>query len=125
MEIGTLYDYDQDVIKSTVVTSATPQLEKILRLTASLHPLPFSNFSIPTPFLGVFGKVIPPYRPYQEIFNTQAAKCMHKYCYTCNCVQCQGVSQEGKKFCVLHELGNKMQLGVYGGHCESLSEFSK
>ena len=25
---------------------------------------------------------------------------------------CQGISQEGKKSCVLHELGNKMQLGV-------------
>ena len=36
MEIGALYDYDQDVIKSTVVTFATPQLEKILRLTTSL-----------------------------------------------------------------------------------------
>ena len=26
-----------------------------------------------------------------------------------------GVSQEGKKFCVLHELGNKMQWGRGGG----------
>ena len=33
----------------------------------------------------------------------------------------QGVSQEGKLFCVLHELGNKMQLEVWG-HCEPLSE---
>ena len=28
----------------------------------------------------------------------------------------QGVSQEGKKPCVLHELGNKMQLGVWGNY---------
>ena len=26
----------------------------------------------------------------------------------------QGVSQEGKKSCNLHKLGNKMQLGVWG-----------
>ena len=32
----------------------------------------------------------------------------------------QGVSQEGKKFCVLHELENKTQLGVWA-HCEPLS----
>ena len=38
-----------------------------------------------------------------------------------------GVSQEGKKFCVLHELGNKMQWGEGRGvwvHCESLNGFS-
>ena len=35
----------------------------------------------------------------------------------------QCVSQEGKKFCDLHELGDKMQLGVWG-HCDSLSGFS-
>ena len=29
-------------------------------------------------------------------------------------LSCQGVSQEGKKFCVLYELGNKMWLGVWG-----------
>ena len=33
----------------------------------------------------------------------------------------QGVSQEGKKLCALHELGNKVQLGVCMGHCELLS----
>ena len=35
----------------------------------------------------------------------------------------QGISQEGKKLCILHELGNKMQLGVYG-HCEHLNGFN-
>ena len=36
-----------------------------------------------------------------------------------------GVTQEGKKICVLHELGNKMQLGVWGwGHCDPLTGFS-
>ena len=34
----------------------------------------------------------------------------------------QGISQEGKNLCVLHELGNKMQLGVWG-HCEPLNGF--
>ena len=32
------------------------------------------------------------------------------------------MSQEGKIFCFLHDLGNKMQLGVWG-HCEPLSGF--
>ena len=36
----------------------------------------------------------------------------------------QGVSQKGKKFCILHELGNKTQLGVWG-HFEPFSEFSE
>ena len=27
-------------------------------------------------------------------------------------IQVQGVNQEGKEFCILYELGNKMQLGV-------------
>ena len=54
-------------LKVTVVTFATPQLEKISRLTASPFPtesppflgprLPFSNFSI-SHFLGTFGKAI-------------------------------------------------------------------
>ena len=35
----------------------------------------------------------------------------------------QGVSQERKKFCVLHELGNKTLLGVWG-HYEPLSGLS-
>ena len=34
-----------------------------------------------------------------------------------------GISQEGKKFCVLHNLGNKMQLGVWW-HYEPLNGFS-
>ena len=36
----------------------------------------------------------------------------------------QGVSQGGKKFCVLHELGIKTQLVVWG-YCEPLSGFSE
>ena len=35
----------------------------------------------------------------------------------------QGVSQERKKFCVLHELRNKMQLGIWGQY-EPLSGLS-
>ena len=35
----------------------------------------------------------------------------------------QGVSPEGKKVYVLHELGNKMQLGAWV-HCEPLNGFS-
>ena len=34
-----------------------------------------------------------------------------------------GVNQEGKKFCISHELGNKMLLGVWA-QCEPLSEFN-
>ena len=33
------------------------------------------------------------------------------------------VDQKGKKFCVLYELGNKMQPGAWG-HCKPLSAFS-
>ena len=35
----------------------------------------------------------------------------------------QGISQEGKNFCDLHELENKMQLWVWV-HCEPLNGFS-
>ena len=35
----------------------------------------------------------------------------------------QGSNQEGKKSSILYELGNKMQLQVWG-HCEPLREFS-
>ena len=35
----------------------------------------------------------------------------------------QGVSREGKKFCILYELGNKMQPGVWV-HCDSVNGFS-
>ena len=41
---------------------------------------------------------------------------VHKYVYI------QSVSQDSKKFCVFHELANKMQLGGWE-HSESLSEF--
>ena len=41
----------------------------------------------------------------------------------CDICRFQGVSQERKKFSVLHEFGIKTQLGVWG-HCESLSGFS-
>ena len=36
---------------------------------------------------------------------------------------CQGISQEGKKFCVLPELGDETQLGVWV-HSEPLNGFS-
>ena len=35
----------------------------------------------------------------------------------------QGISQGGKKFCILHELANKTQLGVWT-HCQPLNGFS-
>ena len=34
----------------------------------------------------------------------------------------QGVGKEGKELCVLHELGNKMQLGE---HCGLLNGFNR
>ena len=33
-----------------------------------------------------------------------------------------GISQKGEKFCILHELRNKTQLGVWV-HCEPLTGF--
>ena len=69
MEIETLYDYDQDVIKSyssyichtparknTQTYNIAPFPKESLLFTT---PLTFSRFSIP-PFLGIFGNVNPP-----------------------------------------------------------------
>ena len=38
-------------------------------------------------------------------------------------MEVQDFSQEGKKLCVLYELGNKTQLGAWG-YCELLKGFS-
>ena len=54
---------------------------------------------------------------FQQLVQQQHVSCFHLK---------QGIGQEGKKICVLHELGNKTQLG--GGvwaHCEPLSGFSE
>ena len=66
MKIGTLWPRC-----NSVVTFATPQVEKIPRLTAFTSflqnplllkiPLPFSNFSIPS-FLGFLVSSIPPFK---------------------------------------------------------------
>ena len=52
----------------------------------------------------------------QQHFSTKIM-----YCYLN--IAIQSICQEGKKFCVLHDLGNEMQLWVLG-HFEPLIRFS-
>ena len=44
---------------------------------------------------------------FQQLVQQQHVSCFHLK---------QGIGQEGKKICVLHELGNKTQLGGVSGH---------
>ena len=60
------------------------------------------------------------------IFSQELFGCCHNFCFWFETSTekswwtKQDISQEGKKFCILHELGNKMQLGVWA-HWEPLN----